>query len=331
MSEDNGIIICCELSEGKLAPVTCELLGIGRQLANEAGEVLAAVLFGSDARDLADDIIGSGADKVFVIDDDIFNNYHGELYNRAFTKLCKQEKPNVVIFGQTALGRDLAPNVAFDLDTIATLDCIALAIEKDSKLLRITKPISGGRALATYISKQNRPQIVTVRAKTMPVAEEDDSREGEVITFDPGVGPSDLKVKFIEKVKDEIEGMKLEDADVVICGGRGVGSKEGFDQLRELAQILNGAIGGSRPATDAGWIPSYCQIGLTGKLVGPNVYLGIGLSGSTQHLAGMSGSKNILAINKDPEANIFNVADYGVVGEYEKVLPAFIEKCKELV
>ena len=233
--------------------------------------------------------------------------------------------------GQTSMGRDLAPRLAFRLGTGLTTDCLELSIDPDTKLMLQTKPVYGGNALSIVVCEETRPQMATVRPKSMDPLGRDDSRKGEVITFDAGLDESIIRVKFIEKVEEEVVGVKLEDADVVVVGGRGMGGPEPFAQLEELAKLLGGAVGASRPPCDSGWVPTTWQVGLTGKMVTPTLYIGVALSGASQHLAGCSGSKTMVAINKDPEANIFKVCQFGIVGDYKKVLPPFVDKVKELL
>ena len=331
MTESKGILIVGELSDGHVAPITTELLGIGRRLANELGQELSALFIGSGIDEAANEATFFGADKVYVIDKPLFKDYLTASYVGALEKLVKQINPEVLLLGHTSLGRDLAPRLAFRLETGLTQDCIELFINPETKLLQKTKPVYGGNAIAIYICEEGRPQMATIRAKVMEPLTRDTSRKGEVIPFDPELDETAIRGKVIGTVKEEITGIKLEEANVVVCGGRGIGGLEPFQQLEELARMLGGTVGATRPPCDAKWVPSYCQIGLTGKLVSPSLYIGIALSGASQHQAGMSGSKTIAAINKDPEANIFRIAHYGVVGEYEKVLTAFIEKCKELL
>lgn len=329
MAKNEGVLIVGEISDGKLDRITTELLGIGRKVADDLGQELSAVLIGSELGDVANEAISFGADKVYVIDNPLFKGYVTDSYVAALEKLNNEIAPEILLLGHTSMGRDLASRLAFRLRTGVTLDCVDLAIDPDTKLLQKTKPVYGGNAMAVYVS-ESRPQMAAVRAKTMEPLEQDASRKGEVMPFDPAVNEESVRAKVVDKLKEEVIGIKLEDADVVVCGGRGIGSAEAFQQLQELANMLNGAVGSTRPPCDSSWVPDYYQIGLTGKLVSPTLYIGIALSGSSQHQAGMSGSKNIIAINKDPEANIFGIAHYGVVGDYEKILPAFMEKCKEL-
>jgi electron transfer flavoprotein alpha subunit len=210
------------------------------------------------------------------------------------------------------------------------MDCIELAIDGETKRLLQTKPVYGGNARAIF-SGETEPQIATVRAKAMTPLERDAARQGEVITLEAGLDPAAIRTKVLEKVSQEVEGVRLEAAPVVVSGGRGIGSAEGFKQLEELAKLLKGAVGASRPPCDNGWVPDVLQVGLTGKIVAPELYIAVALSGSSQHMAGCSGCKNIVAINKDAEANIFREARYGVVGDWKKVLPAFTEKVREMV
>jgi electron transfer flavoprotein alpha subunit len=238
--------------------------------------------------------------------------------------------PKVILMGQTSIGRDLAPRLAFRLGTIATLDCIGLDIDLDTKRLTPTKPVYGGSALAVF-AYETDPQVATVRAKVMSPMAKDTTRKGEVISITADLNTSDIRAKLLRKVKEEVTGIKLEEAPIVISGGRGIGGANEFKELEELAELLKGAVGGSRPVCDNGWLADTQQVGLTGKIVSPDLYLAVAISGSSQHLAGCSGAKVIVAINKDPEANIFKAAHYGLVGDWKKVLPAFTQKVKELM
>jgi len=330
MAEYKGVMIYCEVTEGKLAAITTELLGCGRKLANDLGEELCAALIGSDVSGITNEAIAFGADKVYVVNDPLLKDYQTDSYVSVMEKVIKQVTPQILILGQNSTGRDLAPRLAFRLETAATMDCLELAIDPDSKRLLQTKPVYGGNAQAVF-TYQTYPQIATVRVKAMSPLEPDPSRQGEVITIEAGLDPSAIRTKVLEKVREEIEGIKLEDAEVVVGGGRGIGSAEGFKQLEELAKMLKGAVGASRPPIDNGWAPAGLQIGLTGKIITPNLYIAIALSGASQHITGCSGSKNIVAINKDPEANIFKVAHYGIVGDWKQIIPAFSSKIKELL
>jgi electron transfer flavoprotein alpha subunit len=330
VSDNKGILVYGEITEGKLSGMTAELLGCGRKLADDLGQELSAVLVGSGVSGMAQEVIAAGADKVYVVDDPQLEDYQTDSYVAVMEKVVNQAAPQIILLGQNAVGRDLAPRLAFRLGTAATMDCVALSIDPDSKRLLQTKPVYGGNAQAIYVIDSD-PQIATVRAKVMEPLAPDAARKGEIVNVDAGLDPSVIKTKVLEKVKEEVEGIKLEDASVVVSGGRGIGSQEGFAQLQELAKLLKGAVGASRPACDNEWIAETAQVGLTGKIVTPDLYIAVGISGASQHLAGCSSSKTMIAINKDAEANIFREAQYGVVGDWKKVLPAFTEKIKELL
>jgi electron transfer flavoprotein alpha subunit len=330
MAENNGVMILTEVVEGRLAAISTELLGCGRLLADELGEELSALLVGKGVSAMAQEAIAYGANNVFVIDHPLLENYQADAYLLAMESVLKSAAPQIFLLGQTGIGRDLAPRLAFRLDTAVTMDCVALDLDPASKRLLGTKPVYGGNAQAIFTCESN-PQIASVRAKAMPPLEPDPSREGKVIEVDVQLDSSMIRTKVLESIVEEVEGIKLEDADVIVSGGRGLDGPESYDQLRELANLLNGAIGASRPAVDNGWLPETLQIGLTGKIVTPDLYFAVAISGATQHIAGCSGSKTIVAINRDPNANIFREAHYGVVGDWHTVLPALTGKVRELL
>jgi electron transfer flavoprotein alpha subunit len=330
VADYKDVLVHCETAEGKLTSLATELLGAGSRLAHDLGEKLGAVIIGSGISGLAQEAIAFGADKVYLVDDPSLKDYLTEPYLLIMDKVVKQVMPQIILLGQTPLGRDLTPRLAFRLNTAASLDCVALEIDPTSKRLLQTKPVYGGNAQAVFTCATN-PQIATVRSKAMSPLQKDTARQGEVITVAAEIDPAAIRVKLLEKKVEAAAGIKLEEAHVVVTGGRGIGSAEGFHQLEELASLLKGAVGASRPPCDNGWVPDSSQIGLTGKIVSPDLYIAVALSGSSQHLSGCSGAKTIVAINKDPEANIFRVAQYGVVGDWKKVLPAFTQKVKELL
>ncbi len=330
MAEYKGVAVYCEVTAGKLATIATEGLGIGRKLADALGQELSAILVGSDISGSAQEAITCGADKAYVVDDPLLKTYQSDAYVAAAEKVVKQAMPQIIIVGQTDTGRDLAPKLSFKLGVTAAMDCVELAIDSGSKRLLQTKPVHGGNALAVFTSDID-PQIVTIRTKAMAPLTPDTSRKGEVVKVDAGLDTAAIRTKFLGKVTEEVSGIKLQDAEVVVSGGRGIGSAEGFKQLEELAKLLKGAVGASRPPCDSGWVPDTIQVGLTGKIIAPEVYVAVAISGSSQHLSGCSGSKTIIAINKDPEANIFRQARFGVVGDWKKVLPAFTAKVKELL
>lgn len=323
-------MILAEVVQGRLSAISRELLGCGRRLADSLKEELSAVLAGDGVTDLAQEAIADGADRVYIVDNPLLRDCHSDPHVQVMERVVKQVMPRIVLLGQTSIGRDLAPRLAFRLGTAATTDCIQLAIDPGSKQLRQTKPIYGGNAMATFTS-EHYPQIATVRAKVYSPLEPNTSRQGEVATIDAGLEPVVLRTRVLERVCQPREEVRLEDAAVVIAGGRGIGSTEGFKQLAELASLLNGAVGATRPPCDNGWISDSAQIGLTGKIIVPELYLAIAVSGSSQHISGCSGAKNIVAINKDAEANIFKVANFGIIGDWKRVIPAFAARIKELM
>ena len=332
MAEYKGVLIFGEVTNGKLASITTELLGCGRNFADELKEDLCCLLVSDKTGETAPrDAIAFGADKVYTVEDSLLKEYQGETYIQVVERLAKELSPRVILMGQTPVGRDLAPRLAFRLGTGLSTDCVDISVDSETKLLRQTKPVYGGNAQAIFICDV-MPQLVTIRAKTMSPRERDDSRKGEVIPTKIEINMSPIKTKIVEKVKEEVTGVKLEDAPVIVGGGRGIGGPEPFKTtLKELADVLHGAVGASRPPADNGWIPEAMHVGLTGKIVAPEIYIAIAISGASQHIAGCSGSKTIIAINKDPEANIFREANFGVVGRYEEVVPAFTTKLKELL
>jgi electron transfer flavoprotein alpha subunit len=330
METYKGVLVCGETVDGKLAPVTIELLGAGRKLANELGEDLSILLLGSKSAGLGQEAIAYGADTVYEAEDSIFDAYNSDAYTQAAANLCRKALPAVMLFGHTDIGCDLAPRLNGRLGGGLAMDCLALAIDPASKFLVSTRPVYGGNARATMVAKAARPQMATVRPKTLPAVERNDSRQGKVVKIEDKIDPAVMKIKVVERIKEEVEGVKLEDAEVVVSGGRGIGSKQNFEMVKELARVLGGAVGATRPVCDEGWTPAGLQVGQSGKVVSPKVYIAVGISGAMAHITGCLGSKCIVAINKDKEANIFNVAQLGLVADYKEVLPALTAKLKEL-
>jgi len=331
MAEYKDVLVCGELVDGKLASITTELLGCGRKLADDLKEDLCCLLAGDAVGEASKEAIAFGADKVYVAEDPALKEYQADSYMQIADKLAKDVSPRAILMGQTSMGRDLAPRLAFRLGTSVTTDCLNLNIDPATRLLVQTRPVYGGNAQAVFTS-ESMPQVVTVRAKAMSPLERDASRKGEVIPTKVDIDASKVRTKIVETVKEEAVGIKLEDAPVIVSGGRGMGGPQPFETtLKELADLLHGAVGASRPPADNGWVPEHLHIGLTGKIVAPDIYIAVAISGASQHTAGCTGSKHVIAINKDPEANIFREAEFGVVGKYEEVLPAFTSKLKELL
>jgi electron transfer flavoprotein alpha subunit len=330
MDTNKGALVCAEVIEGKLAPITMELLGTGRKLANELGQEVSVLLMGSKAGGLSQEAIAFGADKVYVVEDSLLDTYNSDAYTQTVANLCRKILPSIVLFGHTDIGTDLAPRLAGRLGGGLAMDCLALAIDPATKYLVSTRPVFGGNAQATMVSKSVRPQMATVRPKTLPPAERNESRQGQVIIIEDKIDPASLKIAVVERIKEQVEGIKLEDAEVVVSGGRGIGSAQNFQMVKDLAQALGGAVGATRPVCDEGWTPTSLQVGQSGKVVSPKVYIAVAISGAMAHITGCLGSKCIVAINKDKDANIFNVAQYGIVADYKEVLPALTAKIKEL-
>jgi electron transfer flavoprotein alpha subunit len=330
MAENKGVMVYGETVDGKLSSITTELLGGGRHLADELKEDLICVLVGDKLGEGPKQAIAYGANKVYAVEDPLLKEYQTDSFVTAMEKVVKDTAPRFLLFGQTSVGRDLSPRLAFRLGASLSMDCIELGIDAGTKLLQQTRPVYGGNARATFTSEL-LPQVVTIRQKAMTPLPPDESRKGEVAAIKVELDPAKIRTKVLDTVKEEVAGVKLEDAQIIVTGGRGIGGPEGFKQLEELAKILKGAVGASRPPSDNKWVPESWQIGLTGKIVTPEVYIAVAVSGASQHLAGCSGSKNIIAINKDPEANIFKEARFGVVGDWKQVLPTFTEKVKELL
>ncbi|MDE0205117.1 MAG: electron transfer flavoprotein subunit alpha/FixB family protein [Candidatus Tectomicrobia bacterium] len=327
-----GVLIFAETSGAALAPIAKEMCGVGRRLADALGEPLLAAVIGSGVGDAAQDAIAHGADRVYVADAEVLATYQTASYCEVLGEIAKQAEPEVLLVGMSDNGRDLGPRLAFRLRTGLASDCVDLAVDGDTRLLEATRPVSGGNAMATVVIEKSRPQMATVRAKTMQAAEPSAGRQGEVIAVEVSVEAAALPVTVVERVKAESEGVRLEDADVVISGGRGLKGPDDFYAILEpCAKSLGGAIGASRAAVDEGWVPTQLQVGLTGKIVSPKLYVACAISGAAQHMAGCGYSKTIVAVNRDPDAPIYQRANIGIVGDYKKVIPAFQAKCAELL
>lgn len=324
--QHKGVWIFAEQSDGKIASVSYELLGIGRKLADKLNTELCAVLFGSS--DEASELIKWGADKVYHADSKEYDYLDDELYAKTMVKLIQEHKPEILLAGATAIGRSFIPRVAARLRVGLTADCTGLEIEEETGNLLQIRPAFGGNIMATIVSPNSRPQIATVRPRVMKRGTYNPEKQGEIIKV--AALNSSGRTKIIERVKDtSFCKVNLQDAKVIVSGGRGLGGPEGFEMLWELANLLGGTVGASRAAVDEGWIPYAHQVGQTGKTVCPKLYIACGISGAVQHLVGMQSSDIIVAINKDPNAPIFNVATYGIVGDLKVIVPLMIKKLKE--
>lgn len=331
MTENRGVLICGETVEEHLTAGTAELVHTGRRLCESLKEELSLVLLENVSQTLADEAISLGVNRVYTIDGPpIAETFPGLTTNR-IALLSRQINPYLILFGQSDLGRDIAPRLGAKLDTSICLDCVALDIDAGTGSLLLTKPVFGGNAMAVWSSANLYPQIVSLRPRSSEAAVPIPSRKGEVFQVELDIEEGDFKGRLLETVQEYVKGVKLEEANVIVAGGGGIGGKEGFQLIEDLAQQLHGAVGISRVPCDEDWMPKSLEIGQTGHMVNPDLYIAIGISGAPQHLAGCLNSKFIVAINKDPNAPIFKEADFGIVGDYREALPSFIEKIKSLL
>ncbi|CVK20235.1 electron transfer flavoprotein subunit alpha [Sporomusa sphaeroides] len=319
-----------EQVEGEIRNVSHELLGEGRKLADAKGQKLAGVLIGDGVEALAKQVFASGADKVYLIEAPELKQYSTDGYTAVFTDLINTYKPSVILIGATNDGRDLGPRVACRVGTGLTADCTDLGIDEQTGLVAWTRPAFGGNIMATILCPEHRPQMGTVRPKVFKRPEQDFARSGEIVRVASKVRSQDIRTELLDLVKVCTTSCNLEEAEVIVSGGRGMCKPENFCLIEELANVLGGVVGASRAVVDAGWKPHFHQVGQTGKTVGPKVYFACGISGAIQHVAGMSSSDVVIAINKDADAPIFKVADYGVVGDVMEILPALIEEFKKV-
>ena len=325
-----GVLVFGEMADGGLASVTGELLAVGRSLAEASGDSVGVALLASAVGGAADAAAALGADTVYKVESAILAEPQIDAHLAAFESVCRSVSPSVVLIGRTPLGRDVGPRLAFRLGAAAAQDCVEVSIDADTGRVSAVRPVYGGNAMSRVSFSGDGVQVVIVRPKTFEALEPDSSRSAETVDFDAGLDESAIKARLVETVSAQAEGVRLEDAGVVVSGGRGLGGPEPFESLRSLSDMLGGALGASRAACDAGWIDHSHQVGLTGKTITPDLYITVGISGASQHMAGCSASKNIVAINRDEDANIFKSATYGVVGDWNKVLPSFIETVREL-
>jgi len=328
-----GVWVFAEQRQGKLQPVSLELLGCGAALAQDLNQELGAVLVGHEVKPLARELIAHGARKVYVFDQAPLSHYRTNPYTKVLAESINQFKPNIVLIGATHIGRDLAPRLARRLELGLTADCTELAIDPQEKHLLQTRPAFGGNVMATILSKRTRPQMATVRPGIMKALPRDQSRRGEIIPLKTRLKKSELATRLIEIISEKKGRVDLSQARIIVAGGRGCGSEKGVRSLQELAEVLGGEVAGSRVAVELGWIPSERQIGQTGQSVRPELYIACGISGAIQHKAGMQNAKYIIAVNKDPLAPIFEIADYRIVGDLLDIVPALtkaVQKGKAL-
>ena len=340
IEEYKGVYVFAQQVDNEISGIALELLGKGKELAAKLETEVTAVLIGYNVKGLADKLAEYGADKVILVDDPELETYRTEPYAHALASVIEKYKPEIVLVGATAIGRDLGPTVSARVQTGLTADCTVLEIgdfplvaipgqEQKHNQLLMTRPAFGGNTIATIACPDNRPQMATVRPGVMQKIAPIAGAKAVIEEYNPGFTPNNKYVTIKEVVKAVSDTVDIMDAKILVSGGRGVGGPEGFAPVRELAEVLGATVGASRAAVDAGWIPHAHQVGQTGKTVGPKIYIACGISGAIQHLAGMSSSDVIIAINKDPDAPIFNVADYGLVGDLKVVLPILTEKIRK--
>ena len=341
LEEYKGVYIYAQQVDNELSSIAFELIGKAKELAADLGTDVTAVLLGSNVKGLADELGEYGADKVIVVDNPVLETYRTEPYAQALAAVINEYKPEIMLVGATAIGRDLGPTVSARVATGLTADCTKLEIgdfpinaipgkedqQKHNQLL-MTRPAFGGNTIATIACPDNRPQMATVRPGVMQKLDRVAGKKAEVIEYNPGFTPNNKYVEILEISKAVSDIKDIMDAKILVSGGRGVGSAENFKLLDDLAEVLGGQVSCSRAVVDSGWKPKELQVGQTGKTVRPQVYFAIGISGAIQHVAGMEESDIIIAINKDEDAPIFDVADYGVVGDLNKIVPALTEAIK---
>lgn len=325
----SGVWVYGEFRRGTLAPVSLELLGVGRKLADTRNVPLSAVLIGSGTGDAAEQLIGHGADTVYRIEDPALAYFTDEAYGAIMTALIRQHKPEIVLAGATAIGRSFIPGVATTLGAGLTADCTQLAIREEDGALLQTRPAFGGNIMATIVCPNSRPQMSTVRPKVMAALAFDGERQGKIVEVKATPEQLATRVRVIESVVSEQDNVNIQEADILVAGGRGLDSAKGFTLMRELAASLGGAVAATRAVVDAGWIGYPHQVGQTGKTVAPKLYIACGISGAVQHVAGMQSAETIVAINRDKDAPIFDVADFGLVGDLFEIVPKLLTQIEE--
>ncbi len=324
--EFKNVWVFIEQRQGILQNVSIELLGEGRKIADKLGVELCGVLLGNNVTDLSKELIEFGADKVYVAEDILLENYITDGYATVISNMIDELKPEIVLVGATNIGRDLAPRISARVDTGLTADCTQLEVDVETRTLLQTRPAFGGNLMATIITTEFRPQMSTVRPGVMKKADRQEGRAGEVIVIEPKLTKELVRTEVIEVIKAAKKGVAIEEAEIIVAGGRGLGKAEGFELIKKLADKLGGEVGASRACVDNGWIDHSHQVGQTGKTVRPRIYIACGISGAIQHVAGMQNSDVIIAINKNPDALIFKTAHYGIVGDLYKVIPAIIDE-----
>ena len=327
MTGNKGVLVVADIADGEPASLTYELLGMARRLAEELGGEVSATLFGGGTEGNARDLIAHGAERVFVADDAIFADRQADAWTPELARLAGDIAPAAILFGHTEVGADLAPRLAFRLETAMVTNCITA--EVDGGKLLFTRPCYGGSARET-VSPRTAPSIATVKAQTQEPLARDDGRSGDVVAVDATVSSGDIRTRVLDRQVAEAEGVRLEDARVVIAGGGGMKGRDAFILAEDLADELEAAVGASRVPCDFGWCPASYLIGLSGRTVAPELYIALGISGAGHHLVGCMGAKNIVAVNNDPNAAIFYASRFGVVADCNEFLPAFTEEVRKI-
>lgn len=330
LADYRGILVFAEYRHGTIASVAYELLGIGRKLADQRGVELAAVVLGGAVSECANDLIAAGADRVLVAEHPELEQFREDIYAGILEKVIREQKPEVVLAGATAIGRSVIPSVATAINAGLTADCTRLEIRESDGMLLQTRPAFGGNIMATIECPQTRPQMATVRPKVMAPAVPDTSRQGDVLVVELPEALLQSRLQVLETVINTEDQVNIQEVEALVAGGRGLDSAKGFALLRELAEELGGAVAASRAAVDAGWIPYAHQVGQTGKTVSPKIYIACGISGAVQHAVGMQSAEVVVAINRDKDAPIFDIATYGVVGDLFEVVPRLIQRLQEM-
>lgn len=325
-----GILICGEFKKGSITSISRELIATGRSLREAADLPLHFLLIGENPRLAAQEAARMGPNKILTVEGSAFADFHPDRLTAAVYGVCERIEPGIILFGQTDMGRDVAPRLAAKLEASICMDCVDLAFDETGETLLQTKPVYGGNALARWASPNLFPHVVTMRPRSNQPAEPDPSCSGEIESIAIEIDETRIPATLVKTVREDDKGVTLEDAAVIVAGGGGIGGSEGFRLVEELAKTLHAAVGITRVPSDENWMPKKLEVGQTGHIVSPDLYIAVGISGAPQHLAGCANSKLIVAINKDPQARIFEEADLGIVGDYREVLPPLIQRIRDL-
>lgn len=326
---NGGVWVFAEQLEGKLASVTLELIGEAKKLASKLNVSVSAILLGDKVESIAPILFEYGADTVYLIDAPVFHFYRTEVYMPAFCNLINRYNPEILLMGATTTGRDLAGAVATTMHTGLTADCTSLDVDLDKRILLASRPAFGGNIMATIVCENHRPQMATVRPRVMQMATPEPGRTGRLIREHNSIEEASLHTKVLEIIKEQADNIKIEDAKIIVSGGRGIQNEQGLELLKEFAEVLGGVVAGSRAAVEKGLIDIKNQVGQTGQTVSPKIYFAIGISGAIQHIVGLQGAETIVAINTDPQCPMMKLATYSIVGDVFEIIPKMIEGFKQ--